>query len=734
MKAGVQVRGHPEHIHFNVRRASPSLPNYPAKELEVQAATTKGYHTHSVPAELELELLGGCKYDISQLQILSHESRISSQIDVYVQTDPAYGFECLGFLELDENSRSGYHARELVCIQIGSVGIVQVKLVLHKAHVNEYNPEGLVGLIGINLLGWKSQQVVEEAPREKITANPRNEDQSLEEELLRTIRKLAQEVHARKEKAVESERYDEAMQLKIEEQRLAQEQDRVIFLNKTKAEAVAREDYQQAKDIKRKLEEFRDVWQQGKREPPTSRPSQMVPEKPALEPRANDHGPVEDNERPEHPPSPRLPALKQQPQSQEKPTEPLDPPPPGFWTSPKDQELPTAEELEPHLRNAPSAQLMIRVLGMYSVRCIYSANTSLRMAIFQKLKLQLEDQDLNVEETEAILTAATLALEESSSSKDIFRTGVELVNGILDGIAEELVNTNKSLEQSIIPHLVDALSSSDTAKDASDLFIRLSGIFSIESCLQGLVGKVPKRSTLWRPILSRLLITQHLVERHRDFDANQWGMQILEWMKGCGAFHHASDQVSEAALELTSSLHSCIADGAMVVEFVKATVRQPAVSKYLERFDKHGNNQSKQKAEEPDEDDSCYFCKATDPLFAKSQQALDLHMWRDCPMLGHCPHCNQVIEIENLNDHLLEECSFKSNHVACPRCHEAIAAHLFEKHVDRKACLVAKPKNEANRCPLCHKDIPPFAAGWRQHLMVDKCPANLRNAESVPSL
>jgi centrosomal protein CEP104 len=106
---------------------------------------------------------------------------------------------------------------------------------------------------------------------------------------------------------------------------------------------------------------------------------------------------------------------------------------------------------------------------------------------------------------------------------------------------------------------------------------------------------------------------------------------------------------------------------------------------------------------------------------------MDLHFWKDCPLLTECPHCNQVIEIETYNTHLLQECDKHSLFKQCPRCKESIHADDYEQHVEEKACLISKPPKAANRCGLCHQDITPAGEeGWKQHLLVDKCPFNPR--------
>ncbi len=81
---------------------------------------------------------------------------------------------------------------------------------------------------------------------------------------------------------------------------------------------------------------------------------------------------------------------------------------------------------------------------------------------------------------------------------------------------------------------------------------------------------------------------------------------------------------------------------------------------------------------------SCQFCGAEDPTF--TEEKLDLHFWQDCPMLASCKHCEQVIEIATLNEHLLKECE-AANVQACTRCAEPVPAASYADHIKRATCL-----------------------------------------------
>lgn len=95
-------------------------------------------------------------------------------------------------------------------------------------------------------------------------------------------------------------------------------------------------------------------------------------------------------------------------------------------------------------------------------------------------------------------------------------------------------------------------------------------------------------------------------------------------------------------------------------------------------------------------------------------------------MLATCEHCAQIEEISQLNKHMLEECDNKKAVRKCPRCKEAVHMDEYKQHTEEMSCQVQQPPSKANRCPLCHQDIPPGDLGWRKHLLNDGCPNNER--------
>jgi len=128
-----------------------------------------------------------------------------------------------------------------------------------------------------------------------------------------------------------------------------------------------------------------------------------------------------------------------------------------------------------------------------------------------------------------------------------------------------------------------------------------------------------------------------------------------------------------------------------------------------------------------DAEHTCQFCGLFNPSFTSEQ--IDLHQYRECPMLIPCFKCKQIVEISGLNQHYLNECEQKKQFKQCSRCREAVLIKDYQQHITDKSCNPFKAVNICNRCPLCHNDISPAGkVGWEIHLLEQTCPNNPRTS------
>jgi len=140
---------------------------------------------------------------------------------------------------------------------------------------------------------------------------------------------------------------------------------------------------------------------------------------------------------------------------------------------------------------------------------------------------------------------------------------------------------------------------------------------------------------------------------------------------------------------------------------------------------------------------ACMFCGVSDPHWTEND--LDLHYWKDCPLLIACPSCSQIVEIAGLPEHLLDECDARDSYEPCEVTgtvlHSSFFVFLFDcllfclllglaikkeeldNWLNSPKCVPA-PQNYMY-CPLCLLSVEDSDAAWLQHL-TRKCVKNAR--------
>jgi centrosomal protein CEP104 len=117
----------------------------------------------------------------------------------------------------------------------------------------------------------------------------------------------------------------------------------------------------------------------------------------------------------------------------------------------------------------------------------------------------------------------------------------------------------------------------------------------------------------------------------------------------------------------------------------------------------------------------CMFCGKSEEGW--TEDMLDLHYWKDCPLLAPCPACAQIVEIAGLPEHLLEECEHKQNFESCDTTGLAIRREDFASWQESPSCV--PPAENSMYCPLCLAAVVDSDDAWRQHLLYD-CARNVR--------
>ena len=259
-------------VRFQVVHCSSEDSEYPATELNQHSPSTRGWQSSRLceyPQELGFSL-GTNETQVTQIQVLSHQSKIPTKIEIFIGKGRDYytaTFKRLGFLSLDSNERSSYQARELKTVYVDYIGNF-IKLVVHRCYVNQYNSFLQVAIVAVNFLGVEDGNNVsgnKNSPRGQLTKASKVSGQSsntlsdlsvdlnLDQGTITKLKLLSEA----KAKAVSEEDYQTAKQIKIVEGELKELGARLAQLDIAKKQAVADEDYDRAASLKTETDSLR---------------------------------------------------------------------------------------------------------------------------------------------------------------------------------------------------------------------------------------------------------------------------------------------------------------------------------------------------------------------------------------------------------------------------------------------------------------------------------------------
>lgn len=241
---------------------------YPASELNQHSPETKGWQSKQFceyPQELGFQLDGRDTH-VTQIQVLSHQWKIPTKIEIFIGQGSHYNtatFKRLGFLSLDSNERSSFEARELKTVYIDHTGNF-IRLLVHRCYVNKFNNFMQVGIVAVNFLGNSTDSSVagkKLSPRSQQMAkgskanslSDLSVDLNLDKGTASKLRLLSEA----KAKAVEEEDYHTAKQIKLVEGELRELGARLAQLDIAKRQAVADEDYDRAAALKEETDSLR---------------------------------------------------------------------------------------------------------------------------------------------------------------------------------------------------------------------------------------------------------------------------------------------------------------------------------------------------------------------------------------------------------------------------------------------------------------------------------------------
>lgn len=171
-------------LKFSLIGASSKDPNYPLERI-TSKNPQEGWHSArfcSYPQEILIKF--PYPVHIRQINLLLHETLISSRIDIYHYFPKKYNdllldynsltFDKIGYIIPDSNSRTDYQCREYKRISIAE-NCTYLKFVFQKNFHNIYNPFNQVALVNLQCFGFVySEENLQAIFQDKFHKNTHN--------------------------------------------------------------------------------------------------------------------------------------------------------------------------------------------------------------------------------------------------------------------------------------------------------------------------------------------------------------------------------------------------------------------------------------------------------------------------------------------------------------------------------------------------------------------------------
>jgi len=226
------------------------------------------------PQEILIQFL--TPVNLNQINILSHEKKISSLVEFYTfypdnisnivnidnNNDPKIiknlSFNKLGYIRMDNNQRSNYKAREFRKVFVES-RCVYLKIILHKNYVNRYNVFNQVSIMTLEFLGnpiiIKPENIIKESKDENISNKEKADVQKFEideisKEKIKILKNLMQD-------AIKNEDYDEAKRLNNNINTIMHFGKKLNDLEKQKILFIENQDFDSAKIFKMEIDKLK---------------------------------------------------------------------------------------------------------------------------------------------------------------------------------------------------------------------------------------------------------------------------------------------------------------------------------------------------------------------------------------------------------------------------------------------------------------------------------------------
>ena len=686
---------------------------------------------------------------LKRIQLLSHQAKIASKIElfVYLPTKDSsipreidrLSFKRIGHLSLGSNENNEFKARELKSVYVDNPAYL-LKVAVHKCHINKYNIFNQVGIVAINCLGVALDSKDEYAEPSPI-------GQAFEEigtfDAV-TLEKL-KELNIAKERAVIEENFDEAKRIKDIITRLRSIGKELASLDKKKTKAVENEDYELARLIKNEIDRVRDsaLEYQPRSKPYTDHTEYTLTNE--YLPMRNEYA-LEENKSFELPTgqdrvfrSPESILQSELKQSHKEVS--------GYLKEEmgESEVLPAVKNRERiSVKSIAKPEGQIEFLSEESqkiaepyydllefdlIKKLFSKNWTNRESGLDDIQQELRTREFKlIKHTDDEKTVANLigliGYMANDNIPQVSIKAMDLIEELLNFYEGEITNYRSvymsSVDQcmkSLMEKIGDGTANVRKKAKATCMRLAIEGKVPLETLALWCTKTDKKSST--RHFQKRLNLLTSVLQEFKESAKPLTSKPVIEF--GVSGVKNGNEDVRNAGYSLLVEIYKYIgSDINNYLNDLRPAQRDVLQAEFDKLKPKSSHLQSKI-SEEPDK--TCEYCGKYNPDF--NQDNLDLHMLKDCSMLYLCPSCEKIIEIININSHLLTECKGKENFEACPTCNEAVQKHELDNHIEEGACNPVNKK--AIRCPLCHMDISPATIeAWRNHILVQQCPNNDR--------
>lgn len=411
------------------------------------------------------------------------------------------------------------------------------------------------------------------------------------------------------------------------------------------------------------------------------------------------------------------------------------------------------------------------LIGDYRTRCLFSKVWGLREAVINKVRLLNEEEYSSTvglaQSINALCAIVRVGIDDKLSQ--LMFSAIPLLDDVLVGIKREKLNRNiigPPLEP-VVLSLIEKLNDGAARVRETSLksLMAIAACSSIGPALVGSRSLIPiqgKQKSLARPLVGRLQVLTGLVAAYGIGGNTSLSCEnLMGYCKQAGAFAHSNGEVRDACKDLAVALQKIV--GTDPIEPYLQVLRPKQIEEYMTAFgevkkpvaraeEKTFKSESKQNtnkermssprvpvthlevkesnakrrdeapAEEAPDFTTCMFCGKSDRKW--NEDALDLHYWKDCPLLIPCQACAQVVEIAGLPEHLVEECDAKNEYLICDVTGLAIKKSEYLEWKDSPECQPAPADHMY--CPLCQEPVADSDEDWKAHL-VSTCTKNKRS-------